>query len=376
MELEKQIEELLDETIAEYEKLQKGELTHTETSLMPDSPNGGMASLAEQGSGKEVLGDNEAGTPPMEKASDEDKKKEGEEDDPEDKGPPQELPEEDPREEDHKYADEKEAEPKEAEPRDEKEEVGAKEASPDMSEEPKAEEAEGDDDDEEDEVEMEKFMKRLYKAFNRMGMVEKTGMDLYRSEDKAGSLSVKQAVDMIVSDKHEVQDVLPKVPEDQRDDVLAQLRGMKKSESYDAEDLTKSVLSEDGVDEEDIDALLTEGDDDVDVDALIKSAASGMIEDHKVETDERLSKMEEILATMSETLEKVARQPSRGHRSVSGLKPLQKSIHPEDEAPTLSKSQVLDKLLDMQKSGKPGVTPQLVSKFELSGNMDLVKDLL
>ncbi len=49
----------------------------------------------------------------------------------------------------------------------------------------------------------------------------------YATQLKKSDLSIEEAVKMILSDKHEVQDVLPKVAPEKRDDVLARLRDLK-----------------------------------------------------------------------------------------------------------------------------------------------------
>ena len=179
----------------------------------------------------------------------------------------------------------------------------------------------------EDDQEFEKYMKHFYKALGRIGMMDKAGMDaLYRSE----------------------------------------------SEDKKAEKLTKS-------EDKEIEAELAKSDDEpedeeIDLGALVKSAAQDAVSQI---ADNRLNKMEETMASMAGMLEKMSRQPARGRKSVDGLRPLRKSLGEDDsQVPTLNKMQVCEQLIKQQRDGDKRVTPQLVAQYEMTGNYELVKDIV
>jgi hypothetical protein len=85
--------------------------------------------------------------------------------------------------------------------------------------------------------------------------------------------------------------------------------------------------------------------------------------------EERLAKMEANLLKAVETVEKFAKAPAAPRKSVSGVTPiLRKSDNGadgvSDSKPGLTKSQILDKVLDMQKSGDKRVTRFTVAQIE------------
>jgi hypothetical protein len=358
------IADVLDETIAEWEALQKGELTHTETTMYQgEAPNGDMIPNAKQGSGKPVVGQGNDQAIPATGGPEYDQPVAG----PDSKGaspvglgdymaqgemekavPPglaeekEAKPEDEKEEEGVKEAPEVEAKPEGAEEGEEKEEEGApvegkEEAPKEEGVEAAAKPEMGEEAEDGDEAEMEKFMGMLYKALTRMGMVQSDGVDsVYKSED--------EDLDLMKSEE-----------------VLA-------DELAKALDAGETFETEYDLEEED----------DIDVDTLMKSAVATVWAEKEEETNEKLSKMEETLAAMQETLEKIGRQPASGKKSVSGWVPLRKSAL-EDETPqrpTLTKSQVLDKLVALQAKGDPRITRELIPKFEVSGDYSLVQHIL
>jgi len=90
--------------------------------------------------------------------------------------------------------------------------------------------------------------------------------------------------------------------------------------------------------------------------------------------DERIERLEKVIEGLTKSVEDLAKRPV-GRKSVSGLKPIMKS-EDGNEQPAINKGEVLDKLIEAQRSGDKRVNPVLVAKFEQSGNMDLVKDIL
>lgn len=71
---------------------------------------------------------------------------------------------------------------------------------------------------------------------------------------------------------------------------------------------------------------------------------------------------------LSARVEKIASQPV-GRKGHTGLQPLEKSEKAPAAPQQLRKSEVVNKLIELQKSGNPEVTPLLVSKVE-TGSLD------
>jgi len=252
-ELIKSISSLLDETIAEVEKMAKGDVSFKDLKLQPDE-NGDMPKEAGSGSDQFKSMKKEDEDDMYDKMSDDDKKK-------------------------YKH----------------------KKKGKDMDYEEEAKKS-----DEEIDPEYEEFKGKLSKALIEFGLLE--------LDDSEESVT-------------------------------------KSEEEDDSEDLEKS--DEDG-----------EGDE------LAKALES---------RDAEVKQLKQQIQGLTETVEKISRIP-QGRRSLSGLKPIMKSENDANgdggsEQP-LNKGEVLDKLIDMQRSGDKRVTPQLVAKYELSGDQRLVQEIL
>jgi hypothetical protein len=92
---------------------------------------------------------------------------------------------------------------------------------------------------------------------------------------------------------------------------------------------------------------------------------------------EKIESLEKTVADLTKTVEELAKRPV-GRKSVSGTGPgrLAKSEEGSEEQPAVNRGAVLDKLLDAQRAGDKRVNPVLVAKFEQSGDMNLVKDIV
>lgn len=93
--------------------------------------------------------------------------------------------------------------------------------------------------------------------------------------------------------------------------------------------------------------------------------------------DLRIDELTKTIEKLSEQVEKIGRMPV-GRKSLTGLKPLRKS---EEDAmggsdESLNKGEVLEKLLGMQRAGDKRVNQPLITKFELTGDPELVRDIL
>lgn len=102
-----------------------------------------------------------------------------------------------------------------------------------------------------------------------------------------------------------------------------------------------------------------------DVAKSVVQAVSAQIEDLKKAFDARLNEKDSLIKSMSEEIKKLSSQPAHSGQAVSTLETLEKGGSSET---TLSKSQVLDTMLDLQKAGK-GITSQHIAEFEVTKNL-------
>ena len=102
-----------------------------------------------------------------------------------------------------------------------------------------------------------------------------------------------------------------------------------------------------------------------DVAKSVVQAVSAQIEDLKKAFDARLSEKDSLIKALSEEIKKLSSQPAHSGQAVSTLETLEKGGSSET---TLSKSQVLDTMLDLQKAGK-GVTSRHIAEFEVTNNL-------
>lgn len=277
--LVKAISGLLDETIAEVEKLTKGEVTFANLSLQPDE-DGGMAAEAHSDADQFKQ---------MKKEKEEEKKDEAKEE-PKDEEKKDEMEKQIPPELSEAKEDKKDDEKKdEAKPFEGKETKEEEEKEEEAKEAQKSETAD---------QEYEKFKAYLQKAMVELGFIEEELVE--KSEEAA-------------------EEEIEKVEAPAKDD----------------EELKKALTVR----------------------------------------DEKIGQLEKSVTDLTEKLEKVLRLPQE-RKALSGLKPIKKSD--EDGAGTqpVSKNDVLDKLLVAQKSGDKRVTPVIISKFELSGDYESVRDIV
>jgi hypothetical protein len=90
-----------------------------------------------------------------------------------------------------------------------------------------------------------------------------------------------------------------------------------------------------------------------------KSETDEAVDDLRKSLDERFGSMAESISKVAETVKKIAAQPKE-RKGVTGYQPLKKS---EGPAP-LRKSEIVGKLLELQKSGAPGVNTLFITRVE------------
>lgn len=82
----------------------------------------------------------------------------------------------------------------------------------------------------------------------------------------------------------------------------------------------------------------------------VAKSETAEIESLRKSYDEKLEVMQKAMSAIKDSVEKIAAQPAAPRKGVAGYKPLRKSEN-GDEAPSLKKSQVVERLLELKKSG-------------------------
>jgi hypothetical protein len=98
----------------------------------------------------------------------------------------------------------------------------------------------------------------------------------------------------------------------------------------------------------------------------IAKAVSDITSAQVEELKKSMNAQNDLIKSLSEQVKKLSSQPAYDKRSIDTLETLAKSG--TQDSVTISKSQVLDTMLDLQKSGK-GVTSHHVAEFEATGNI-------
>jgi replicative superfamily II helicase len=91
-----------------------------------------------------------------------------------------------------------------------------------------------------------------------------------------------------------------------------------------------------------------------------KSETAPKADDLRKSVDERFENLNKAIKEVSETVKKIASQPTQ-RKGVTGQSPLKKS---EDAAEPLKKSEVIEKLMDLRKSGDKRVDSLFVNRIE------------
>lgn len=106
---------------------------------------------------------------------------------------------------------------------------------------------------------------------------------------------------------------------------------------------------------------------------LVKTIAKA-VEDQIGNFKKVLDEKDLLIKSLSEKVEKISSQPAYDRRSIATLETLEKS---GTESKDISKTQVLDKLLDLQRQEK-GVTSHHIAEFEATNNISdsVIKSLV
>lgn len=158
-------------------------------------------------------------------------------------------------------------------------------------------------------------------------------------------------------------------------------KGAKESEDEDADDkkakkMKKSLeeLAAAGVDAEELELIKAwreenaeeeEVQGSADIAKSVAQAVGAQIEELKKSFDEKLSAKDDMIKSLSAEVKKLSTQPAHGKQSVDSLETIEKSGASNTE---ISKAQVLDTMLELQKSGK-GINSRHIAEFEATRNL-------
>ncbi len=158
-------------------------------------------------------------------------------------------------------------------------------------------------------------------------------------------------------------------------------KGAKESEDKDADDkkakkMKKSLeeLAAAGVDAEELELIKAwreenaeeeEVQGSADIAKSVAQAVGAQIEELKKSFDEKLSAKDDMIKSLSAEVKKLSTQPAHGKQSVDSLETIEKSGASNTE---ISKAQVLDTMLELQKSGK-GINSRHIAEFEATRNL-------
>lgn len=158
-------------------------------------------------------------------------------------------------------------------------------------------------------------------------------------------------------------------------------KGAKESEDKDADDkkakkMKKSLeeLAAAGVDAEELELIKAwreenaeeeEVQGSADIAKSVAQAVGAQIEELKKSFDEKLSAKDDMIKSLSAEVKKLSTQPAHGKQSVDSLETIEKSGASNTE---ISKAQVLDTMLELQKAGK-GINSRHIAEFEATRNL-------
>ena len=91
---------------------------------------------------------------------------------------------------------------------------------------------------------------------------------------------------------------------------------------------------------------------------------TGEIVSLKKSTDEKLETLTKAIKAVSESVKKIASQPVASRKGLAGYTPLKKNDNDEGGTSSLKKSEVVNKLLDLKKSGDERVNSLLINRIE------------
>lgn len=102
-----------------------------------------------------------------------------------------------------------------------------------------------------------------------------------------------------------------------------------------------------------------------DIAKAVAQAVGAQLEDIKKSFEQKMSEKDDMIKSLSAEVKKLSSQPAHGKQSVDSLETIEKSGASNTE---ISKAQVLDTMLELQKAGK-GINSQHIAEFEATKNL-------
>lgn len=102
-----------------------------------------------------------------------------------------------------------------------------------------------------------------------------------------------------------------------------------------------------------------------DIAKSVAQAVGAQLEEMKKSFDEKLSEKDGMIKSLSAEVKKLSTQPAHGKQSIDSLETIEKSGASNTE---ISKAQVLDTMLELQKAGK-GINSRHIAEFEATKNL-------
>lgn len=184
-------------------------------------------------------------------------------------------------------------------------------------------------------------------------------------KDEKAEKSESKQTDLVKAEDKEEKKEMKQVA---KEEVKAHEGKMHKKMKKSIEELS-SVLDEEEL--ELIKAWREENDEEeseetpADIAKSVAQAVGAQINDLKKAFDEKLSEKDVMIKSLSDEVKKLSSQPAHGRQSIDSLEALEKGGSSETN---LTKAQVLDTMLDLQKAGK-GITSHHIAEFEATRNL-------
>lgn len=176
---------------------------------------------------------------------------------------------------------------------------------------------------------------------------------------------LKKSADKDADDKKGAKEKEDKDADDKKKDGKKKLPAfMKKSIAELAEVLDTDELELVKAWREENDEAATE-ESSADIAKSVAQAIGAQLEDIKKSFDQKLSEKDGMIKSLSAEVKKLASQPAHGRQSVDSLETIEKS---NSSDVVISKAQILDTMLELQKAGK-GINSRHIAEFEATKNI-------
>lgn len=200
----------------------------------------------------------------------------------------------------------------------------------------KAAASDDDDKDEDDKKKKEEAEKAKMKKSDDNDADNKKKKDDKDEDDKAKKSNMKKSIEELAAVLDEEE--------------LELIKAWREDAAKPAEEITKTTTAPNATEEKG--------------ETLAKSLAK-VVADQIEPLTKAMKEKDDLIKGMQEKIEKMASQPAYDRRSISTLETLEKSGANNQE---ISKSQVLDKMLELQVAGR-GVTSHHIAEFESTKNI-------